>query len=531
MDQTSPNLTLPYLQAAQAQKHVTHNEALERLDLIVQLTVQSFAETTPPLTPLEGQIWAVGQGAVNDWTGQEGMLAAWANGGWLFVTPRVGWQAVSGTEQRIWDGADWVSPDLPELQNLAGVGVNTTYDGTNRLAVSAEATLLTHDGAGHQLKLNKATAGDTASLLFQTGWSGRAEMGTTGSDDFAFKVSPDGSLWHTAIAIDAATGVATVAALGLGTPLGASQGGTGVANDPAATLTRSGAHPLGLTTTAATAVTLPTTGTLATLAGAETLSGKTLTAPVINTSVTGTAVTQTATDTTAGRLTKVGDFGIGGIGINPAATYDGLGAVSQMLADGATSTPSDKPTSGRAHAGLHLAASSTRWVQLLSEVAGGSDLNRLWWRRNYNGTVSAWRQIYGQGSILGTVSQAAGVPTGAIIERGSNANGAYVRFADGTQICTRDYSMGARNTLGTGTLADPYRTNQADIAFAAAFIAAPVVVASAGCDDSTAANRRMSIGYRRSEVTQVVQLQAVAITSESGSGTVVASILAVGRWF
>ena len=37
--------------------------------------------------------------------------------------------------------------------------------------------------------------------------------------------------------------------------------------------------------------------------------------------------------------------------------------------------------------------------------------------------------------ILGTVSQSGGVPTGAVIERGSNANGEYVKFADGTMIC------------------------------------------------------------------------------------------------
>jgi hypothetical protein len=47
-------------------------------------------------------------------------------------------------------------------------------------------------------------------------------------------------------------------------------------------------------------------------------------------------------------------------------------------------------------------------------------------------------EIYGQGNILGTVSQSAGVPTGAIIERGSNANGEFVKYADGTMICTRN---------------------------------------------------------------------------------------------
>jgi len=57
-------------------------------------------------------------------------------------------------------------------------------------------------------------------------------------------------------------------------------------------------------------------------------------------------------------------------------------------------------------------------------------------KRVWNGVVwSVWQVICHTGNILGTVSQSGGVPTGAIIERGSNANGEYVRFADGTQEC------------------------------------------------------------------------------------------------
>jgi hypothetical protein len=56
--------------------------------------------------------------------------------------------------------------------------------------------------------------------------------------------------------------------------------------------------------------------------------------------------------------------------------------------------------------------------------------------------------LYSMDSILGTVSQSGGVPTGAIIESGSNANGLYVRFANGTQICWRNRTSG---TLGSGT--------------------------------------------------------------------------------
>jgi len=38
-------------------------------------------------------------------------------------------------------------------------------------------------------------------------------------------------------------------------------------------------------------------------------------------------------------------------------------------------------------------------------------------------------------SAVGTVSESSGTPTGDIIERGSNANGEYVKYADGTMIC------------------------------------------------------------------------------------------------
>jgi hypothetical protein len=64
------------------------------------------------------------------------------------------------------------------------VGVNAAADSTNRLAVSSVASLFNHAGAGHQMKINKNAAADTASILFQTGFSGRAEMGTAGSDDY-----------------------------------------------------------------------------------------------------------------------------------------------------------------------------------------------------------------------------------------------------------------------------------------------------------------------------------------------------------
>jgi hypothetical protein len=80
-------------------------------------------------------------------------------------------------------------------------GINTTVDATNRLAVSAAATLFNNAGNGHQIKVNKQALTDTAPLLFQKNCSGRAEMGIAGSGDFVIKVSPDGNSWLTGLQV------------------------------------------------------------------------------------------------------------------------------------------------------------------------------------------------------------------------------------------------------------------------------------------------------------------------------------------
>lgn len=68
-------------------------------------------------------------------------------------------------------------------------------------------------------------------------------------------------------------------------------------------------------------------------------------------------------------------------------------------------------------------------------MTNAANAGRFWVRHCTNGTWAAWRRVYTQRDVLGTVSQDSGVPTGALIERGSNANGSYTRWADGTQIC------------------------------------------------------------------------------------------------
>ncbi|PKP75671.1 MAG: hypothetical protein CVT84_01805 [Alphaproteobacteria bacterium HGW-Alphaproteobacteria-6] len=102
-------LGLPLVQAAQAQKHVTVNAALVRLDGLVQLTLQSKSLTLPPAAVVDGIAYAVPAGAVNGWGGQDGKVAIGANGGWEFVQPTRGWRAMVLDEgaSAIHDGSGW----------------------------------------------------------------------------------------------------------------------------------------------------------------------------------------------------------------------------------------------------------------------------------------------------------------------------------------------------------------------------------------------------------------------------------------
>jgi len=204
-------LSLPLILPAQAQKHVTHNEALAQLDLIVQLAVINRVLTTAPALPTLGDRHIVAAGATGPWVGQSGRIALYGETGWQFTQPLPGWQAhvLAEGQTAVFDGLGWETLSDGPL-TVTQLGVSAVADATNRLSVSSPAVLLNHAGAGHQLKLNKAAAGDTASLLFQTGFSGRAEMGTAGSDGFDIKVSADGAVWATALGADAATGEVTL---------------------------------------------------------------------------------------------------------------------------------------------------------------------------------------------------------------------------------------------------------------------------------------------------------------------------------
>ncbi len=200
----TPFLHLDLLAAAQAQKHVTHNEALMRLDALTHLAVDLSFITAPPTAPVAGLRVLIGSNASGAFAGKDGQIAAYQDQAWVFHSPQHGWRAWSlGLEQLlVYHGQAW-QPLLQEATKAEMLGIHASADAINRLSVNAEATLLNHDGQGHQLKINKEAPTATASLLYQTGFSGRAEMGLTGDDQFHIKMSADGATWIDALSITA----------------------------------------------------------------------------------------------------------------------------------------------------------------------------------------------------------------------------------------------------------------------------------------------------------------------------------------
>jgi len=125
MSENSPRLDLPYIQPSQAQKHVTHNEAVEILDTIVQMKLEDIDVSNPPVLPAEGQSWALSAAPTGAWTGEAGAIVTRCNNGWLFIEPAEGWTAWVGSAGRLhqFDGTSWVTLQAEmDLKNVAGVG-------------------------------------------------------------------------------------------------------------------------------------------------------------------------------------------------------------------------------------------------------------------------------------------------------------------------------------------------------------------------------------------------------------------------
>ncbi len=159
--ESTDTYALPYIVAGQAQKEVTHNDALDRIDALLQVRVVGVGVTTPPAAPVFGQSWIIGAGASGIWAGKAQQIACFGRSGWRYFDVKEGfavWNlADAKTAVRTANGWALGSVNATELKidDLKVVGARqaaigfpaggTVVDTEARLALSAViAALRTH---------------------------------------------------------------------------------------------------------------------------------------------------------------------------------------------------------------------------------------------------------------------------------------------------------------------------------------------------------------------------------------------------
>ena len=139
----TPRLCMPLLAAGQAQKEVTHNEALALIDMAVAPLVEEVGLNAPPTVPLAGQQWIVGAAPEGAWIGQAAALAGWTAAGWRFVQLPPGASVTESAGLKRWrrGSSGWLAPAA--VESASG---GATIDGECRAQLAAVINALAAQG-------------------------------------------------------------------------------------------------------------------------------------------------------------------------------------------------------------------------------------------------------------------------------------------------------------------------------------------------------------------------------------------------
>jgi hypothetical protein len=214
---TTPRLQLPLI-GDHSQKRIVMNAGLMRLESLVQAQAISRGAGAQPAEPDDGDSYILPAGATGD------AWSAFSSGSFVRAEGGV-WETVAFPEGAIVyiksegvfllrAASGWIAFEdaLKALANLSRLGVGTTADAYNVLAIKGAAALLTAKTAGEggsgdiSLSLNKEAEGGSAQILFQQGYATRAVLGLLGDNDLTLKVSPDGGAWRTALTVNRFSG-------------------------------------------------------------------------------------------------------------------------------------------------------------------------------------------------------------------------------------------------------------------------------------------------------------------------------------
>jgi hypothetical protein len=172
---TTSHLALTLLEQSQAQKDVTVNEALARLDAILNTGAISRLLATPPVSPAEGDVYLIAATATDDWAGHDGDVAYYDGGIWRFILPQEGmtlWLKETGALLG-YDGADWVAVGggLEPLTDAATISWDAAQAQTAEVTLGGNRTLANPTGlraGGHYHLIVHQAAGGGRTLSFGT---------------------------------------------------------------------------------------------------------------------------------------------------------------------------------------------------------------------------------------------------------------------------------------------------------------------------------------------------------------------------
>lgn len=195
-----------------------------------------------------------------------------------------------------------------------------------------------------------------------------------------------------------------------------------------------------------------------------------------------------ADDATAGTVLRNfangGSFGLGNTGtLRDIGNLDTISAGSGWYRM-TSSTTGTRPTGVSGTAGglvEHLVTSAGNLQQTLRLNNPAAGFAGIYRRQYFSGAWTAWDVAQMRSDILGTVSQSGGVPTGAVIEAGANANGQYTKFADGTMLCRVSGLSAPDVNTAAGNI---WRSADVAWTFPAPFASATHLIVLPDCDNA-----------------------------------------------
>jgi hypothetical protein len=142
-ESATPRLALPMLAVGQAQKEITHNEALVLIDALIAARAVEANAVTPPASPQAGQCWALGAAPTGVWQGKGGQLAIATAGGWRFCDVEDDFAVRIGNGGARWTraGSGWIAPPALALPNGGSV-----IDSEARAAIAVLKSALAASG-------------------------------------------------------------------------------------------------------------------------------------------------------------------------------------------------------------------------------------------------------------------------------------------------------------------------------------------------------------------------------------------------